>query len=145
MSVEDNIQVLREIEKAVSARDWERFDELHSESVVEYSPQKPEGSKGIAAHRESIENLFTACPDMRAEMTHAFGQGDWVFAEITMTGTHTGPFKGPGGQTIPATNKPIRMDMGGAVKVEGGKITEEHNYFDLLGLLMQLGLAPQGD
>ncbi len=145
MSVEDNIQVIKEIEKAVNARDWERFDELHSESILEYSPQKPEGSKGIVAHRESLQDLFAAFPDMRAEMGHAFGQGDWVFVQIAMTGTHKAPLKGPGGQTIQATKKPVRLNVGSAVKIEGGKIMEEHNYFDLLGMMAQLGLTPQAD
>ncbi len=82
---------------------------------------------------------------MRGEVKQAFGQGDWVFVEFTMTGTHKAPLKGPGGQTFPATNKPVRMNVGGAIKFEGGKITEEHNYFDLLGMMIQLGLAPRND
>ncbi len=145
MSVEDNLRVIDEIEKAVNARDWTRFDELHAESIVEYSPQKPEPSKGIDAHRESMQGLITAFPDMRAENVRAFGQGDWVCTEISFTGTHKGPLAGPGGQTIPATNKPVRMTLCGVAKIEGGRITEEHNYFDLLGMMAQLGLAPEGD
>ncbi len=145
MSVESNLRIMDEIEKAVNARDWERFEELHSESVVEYSPQKPEGSKGIAAHRESVEGLFNAFPDMRGKVTRTFGQGDWVSAEIEFTGTHKGPLNGPGGETIPPTNKPLRMTVSSVVKVEGGRITEEHTYFDMFGMMAQLGLAPQGD
>ncbi len=30
-------------------------------------------------------------------------------------------------------------------KLEGGKLTEEHNYFDMLGMMAQLGVAPEGD
>ncbi|MCJ2531691.1 MAG: ester cyclase, partial [Candidatus Thermoplasmatota archaeon] len=104
MSVEENLRVFDEIEKAINARDWNRFDELHAESVVDYSPQNPEGLKGIDAHRESVQNLFNAFPDARMEQKSAFGQGDWAVVELTFTGTHKGPLAGPGGQTIQPTN-----------------------------------------
>ncbi len=62
--------------------------------------------------------------------------------EYTITGTHTGPLMGPGGETIPATNKPIRIQGLTVSKFEGGEITEEHDYSDQLGMMAQLGLAP---
>lgn len=110
-----------------------------------YSPQTPEPTKGIAPHRESMQGLLTAFPDMQMTEEQSFGQGDWMCVTWTATGTHTGPLAGPGGQTIPPTGKPVRLDLCGVAKVEGGKITEEHNYFDLLGMMAQLGLAPEGD
>ncbi len=145
MSMEDNLRVFDEIEKAVNAKDWKRFDELHAESVVDYSPENPEGSKGIDAHLASVQNLFNAFPDWRTKKERSFGQGDWVCIIWTGTGTHTGPFAGPGGQTIPPTNKPVRWTLCQVGKIEGGKITEEHNYYDALGMMVQLGLAPQWD
>ena len=62
--------------------------------------------------------------------------------EWPITGTHTGPFKGPGGETIPATNKPLRMQGCALYKFEGGEITELRDHSDLLGMMTQLGLAP---
>ncbi|MFQ5907641.1 MAG: ester cyclase [Thermoplasmata archaeon] len=145
MSVEESLRVFDEIEKAVNARDWNRFDELHAESVVDYSPQNPEGTKGIDAHRESMQNLFGAFPDARVEKTSAFGQGEWAVVELTFAGTHTGPLMGPGGQEIPPTNKAAQLKVCSVNKVEGGKIAEEHTYFDQLTMLAQLGITPEGD
>ncbi len=82
-------------------------------------------------------------PDTRLDVVRTFGQGDWVCLEVTSTGTHTGPLKGPGGETIPATNKPVRFQGCALYKVEGGEITELRDYFDLLGMMAQLGLAPE--
>ena len=48
------------------------------------------------------------------------------------------------GKTIPVTNKPIRLQSCNLFRVEDGKITERHLYFDQLGFMTQLGLAPQG-
>ncbi|MEE9593762.1 MAG: ester cyclase [Thermoplasmata archaeon] len=142
MSVEENLRVDREAIAAFNARDWDLFDELHAESVIVYSSGNPEPSKGRAAHREEAQAYVTAFPDIQFEEERSFGQGEWVCDVYVATGTHTGPLEGPGGQALPATNKPLRLEFCGVTKFEGGKIAEEHNYFDLLGMMAQLGLAP---
>ncbi len=145
MSVEENLRMIRTGIDALNARDWEGFDQMHAESVVVYSPQTAEPTKGISAHRDAMQGLLTAFPDLRFKEERSFGQGDGVCTMWTGTGTHTGPLKGPGGQTIPATNKPVRISICSVAKMEGGKLTEEHNYFDMLGMMAQLGVAPEGD
>ncbi|MEE9163254.1 MAG: ester cyclase [Thermoplasmata archaeon] len=142
MGVEENLRLVREDIETFNARDWDRYYELYAESVVHYSPQSPEPRKGRAAFREDIEGAITAMPDSQLKVVRAFGQGDWVCLEVTSTGTHTGPFQGPGGETIPATNKPVQIQGCALYKVEGGEITELRDYFDLLGMMAQLGLAP---
>ena len=142
MSVEENLRMAKEALDVVNSRDWERFDKLHAESIVEYSPRNPEPTKGIDAHRESIQGFINAFPDMQFKEEWTFGQGDWVCSIWTGTGTHTEPLEVPGGETIPATNKPVTFTLCGVSKIEEGKVTEEHNFFDRLGLRAQLGLAP---
>lgn len=145
MGVEDNIGLFEELVKVINGRDWTRFRELHAESILDHSPVNPEPVKGVEAHLESIQNFFTAFPDAKIEMTRAFGQGDWVVTELTFSGTHTGPLAGLGAEPVPPTNRAIRIDVCGVNKVEGGKVTEEHNYYDLLGMMNQLGLLPEGN
>ncbi len=48
----------------------------------------------------------------------------------------------PGGQTIPATNKSIRLPVAMVAKLEGGKFAEVNLYFDQAAMLTQLGLLP---
>ena len=144
MSVEENIRVVRATIEAINARDWDGFDSVHAESVVVSTPQTPEPTKGRAAHRESVQVFTTAFPDLRIEEERIFGQGDWLCSERIATGTHKGPLRGAGGQTVPATGKPVRVGLVEVSKVEGGEITEERLYFDLLGMMAQLGLAPEG-
>lgn len=130
--------------EAINARDWHRFDEAHAEAVVAYSTGLPEPTKGRAAHREFVQRLLTAFPDLRIEEVRSFGQGDWVCGEFVAKGTHGGPLAGPGGRTIPATGKVGQLQMVGLAKIEGGQIVEERNCIDLLGLLTQLGALPGG-
>ncbi|MFQ6012848.1 MAG: ester cyclase [Thermoplasmata archaeon] len=141
MSVEENERVIDRADEAFNAQEWDRYFELFAESVVWHSPS-PEPLKGRAALREAFEGFVAAFPDTRIKKERSFGQGDWVCREYTFAGTHTGPLKGPDGETIPATNKPVRLQGCGVYKVEGGEITETRDYFDQLGFMAQLGLAP---
>ena len=142
MSVEDNLQKVDAMIEAFNSHDQDRYVGLHAESIIHHDPAHPEPFKGRAALREHFQGFAKAFPDVRVEKVRAFGQGDWVSAEYTLTGTHTGPLKGPGGETIPATNKPVRLQGLGLYKVEGGEVTETRDYFDQLGFMAQLGLVP---
>ena len=143
MSVEDNLRVINKVGEAYNARDWDRVAKLHAESVIGWSPESPEPRKGRAAIREEFVGYATAFPDSRLQVERTFGQGDWVCGEFTFTGTHKGALPGPGGQTVPATNKPLRMTYAVVFKFDRGEIVERHEYFDLSGMMAQLGLAPQ--
>ncbi len=84
----------------------------------------------------------TAFPDAKGDVTNQIAEGDQVFTEVTFRGTHTGPLAGPNGMTVPATGKKIDMHVAFVDWFEGGKIQREHGYFDLAGLMQQLGIAP---
>ncbi|MFQ5907624.1 MAG: ester cyclase [Thermoplasmata archaeon] len=140
--MEDNLKVISDVDRAFNEQDWDAFNNRHAETVVAYSPLTPEPTKGVDPHRESVQGLFRAFPDMTMKQELSFGQGDWVCAVYSLTGTQDGPFQGPGGKEIPPTNKPVEMSFCTALKIENEKIVEERVYFDVLGMMAQLGLAP---
>lgn len=144
MGVEENIAVVRATDEALMKQDWDALGKLHANSVIVHSPMSPEPTKGRDAHIEGLKELVSAFPDMSVTEVRTFGEGDWVCGEVTMKGTHKGPLPGPAGQLIPPTNKPFRIDLCTVFKLEGGEITEEHTYFDLAGMMTQLGLMPEG-
>lgn len=138
MNVEHSLKVVEAAVTEFNERDWERFGEVHAEEVVLTAPSLAEPAKGRLAVKEWARGLATAFPDLTWNPIRSFGQDDQVFAEIIASGTHTGPLKTADGQTIPATNKSVRMPIGGFFKVEGDTVSEVHLYNDLLGLLKQL-------
>ncbi|MFQ5552263.1 MAG: ester cyclase [Thermoplasmata archaeon] len=140
MSVEENVRAVTSKIDQINNRDWEGFDKGHSDSVVIHSPNAPEPVAGLPQHRGYVQALTEAFPDLHLNVETAIGQGHWVSTELVMTGTHKAPLPGPGGQSIPATNKPLRLNYLILVKVEGGELTEEHHYFDRVGMMAQLGL-----
>lgn len=143
MSIEENIRVLDSVDKYVSERDWDGFDERHSPDIISYSPMRPEPTKGRAEHREAVQGLTRTFPDLQLSTVRAYGQGEWVTAEWMMTGTHKGPLPGPGGQEIPPTDKSVRIPILASIRFdENGLIAEERIFYDRAAMLAQLGVLP---
>ncbi len=126
--------------EAINRRDWTRFANLYSDSSVQYSPDRRQPIKGQRAIREYIENHVRAFPDVRLEKIRSFGQGDWVCLEFSWMGTHKGTLPGDNGDTIPATNRSVRLQETVLIQIRDGKIVEVHEYFDQLALMEQLGM-----
>ncbi|HWM52618.1 MAG TPA: ester cyclase [Thermoplasmata archaeon] len=143
MSVADNIRLLDAGNKALNDHDVERFLSLHLPSIIQRDPQNVEPAKGREAVRAGLEPMIQAFPDFHVVRERAFGEGDWVVEEGQALGTHRGPLETPVGPPIPATNKSIRLPYAFIAKVEGGKFAETHLYFDVAGMMAQLGLGPQ--
>ncbi len=129
--------------KALNDHDLDRFETYHLESVIQRDPLNMEPLKGRKAVRASLEPFFKAFPDLRMVTERSFGAGDWITVQGHLMGTHKGPLEAPGGQSIPATNKAIRVPVALVAKLEGGKFAETNVYFDQMGMMAQLGLAPQ--
>ncbi len=138
----DNVELVKAGMELFNAQDWDRFFAFAEESIVTYAPDLEEPLKGLEAYRERFETNVKAFPDQHIETRRVFGEGDWVVLEGVFTGTHKGAFIGPGGQEIPPTDKKVELPIALVFKVEGGKTTEEHDYYDNLTFLNQLGLAP---
>jgi steroid delta-isomerase-like uncharacterized protein len=83
----------------------------------------------------------TAFPDAKGEVTNQVTEGDRVATEVTFRGTHTGPLAGAMG-TIAPTGKRVELNIALLNWFRNGKIQREHDYFDLAGLMQQLGIAP---
>jgi len=67
-------------------------------------------------------------------------QGDAAAIEYTSAGTQSGPFPLPDGE-LPPTNRAITIDAVGIATFDGnGRIKTQHEYFDQVDMLSQLGL-----
>jgi len=97
--------------------------------------------KGRAQILTQLKVWHTAFPDARAEITNQVSEGDQVLTEVTFRGTHTGPLAGAMG-TIPATGKRAELNMAIVDFFRNGRIHRERDYFDLAGLMQQLGITP---
>ncbi|MFW9897600.1 MAG: ester cyclase [Candidatus Thorarchaeota archaeon] len=140
IQVLDNLRLVDQLIEAFNKHDLDQFMDFYDESALYYAPTQAEPLKGRDAIRVGFESFFSAFPDVKIEKIRAFGQDDWSCTEVILTGTHTGPLMSPNNETIPATNKPIRVPMCLVINVKDGKMIELRDYNDQRGFLAQLGL-----
>lgn len=140
MDEASSVKVIERLLAAINASDWEAYAAECSSTMI--SDEKPTGSKtvGVEAAVEGMKSWRVSTPDLYCEMVHALVSGDWVITEITWAGTHTGIWAAPRGAIQP-TGKSYKNSSCALWRIEEGKIAECRHYFDILNLMVQLGLS----
>jgi steroid delta-isomerase-like uncharacterized protein len=114
-------------------------DELFAPDYVLHDPWVPGGElRGLEAFKEQwVSMLRTAFPDLRIVIEDQVAEGDKVVSRYTGSGTHQGELRG-----FPPTNN--RVEVTGTItsRFAEGKIAEEWNNFDSMGMMQQLGIVP---
>jgi steroid delta-isomerase-like uncharacterized protein len=134
--------VIRQASEALNRHDADGWAKVYAEDVVVYDLQYPEPLRGREAVRSDMAAFVRTFPDLHMEIRSILQDGNTYAYEGTMTGTQQGPLATPDGGEIPATNKRVEMSFGAFGKFdEENKIVEERRYYDLAGLLAQLGIT----
>jgi ketosteroid isomerase-like protein len=96
--------------------------------------------KGSYGLRKWYRLWAEACPDRVVRYHNVVEAAGQAIGEGTFTGTHTGTLHLPMGD-VPATGRHLKADYVAVLRVAGGKITYMRHYFDVMDLMIQLGLA----
>jgi predicted ester cyclase len=98
-----------------------------------------------ASGRDEVIGFLTvfqeAFPDLRLEVAQLLSEGQTAAAEGTLTGTHNGVLRTPGGD-VPATGRSVKLRWAAVYATDGDTLKSEHLFFDQMDLLGQLGLLP---
>ena len=119
------------------------FAELFADDFVLKDLTVPEPIRTREAVVAYAQAWFTAFPDLRMRRTNRVVGEDSLAAEVEFTGTNTGPLA-MGSMVIPPTGKSVVGHGSYFVRVSDGKVTEFSANPDAAGLMVQLGLMPQG-
>lgn len=124
---------------------WDEFKACYADTVE--SDQVDSGqpvAKGIDALLANTKMFTGAFPDVKGTGELILINGDTLVSVYLLNGTHTGPLAAPGGQSIPATNKPIGYLQAHLVQTDstGGKAVKEEFYSDSGTMMAQLGISP---
>jgi steroid delta-isomerase-like uncharacterized protein len=141
VSAEESKAVVRRyIEAAMTAGDLDAAvaayapDVVFHNPVLDEMPTLPRGPEGV---RLLLAATRAAFPDLRYDIEALIGEGDTVAVLYSWTGTHTGALSG-----IPATGRQVTALGAIVCRVAGGRIVEEWDVDDRLGVMQQLGLLP---
>jgi steroid delta-isomerase-like uncharacterized protein len=137
MSTEDIINSQLD---AFNRRDAAAFAGCYAAQAEVADPQFEEPLKGTEAIAKDIGAWFEAFPDIEAKVVRTVVNGTSYAAEWAMNGTHKGPLVMPDGH-VPATGKPVHIAVATVGRLDGqGRVAEERRYYDLAGVMSQLGL-----
>ena len=130
------------VKDAIASYTKGEFDDAIALYADDAEVSDPTGKyKGKSAILAQFKVWHTAFPDAKADVTNQLTEGDQVLTEVTFRGTHTGPLAGAMG-TTPPTGKRTELSLAIVNWFRNGKIQRERAYFDLAGLMQQLGIAP---
>ena len=124
--------------------DLEVIGELYAEDAVAQTPDEGEirGRDNIV---EYWRQMTDAVPEATFESLHAYEAGDTAIDEGFFSGRNTGPIQLPTGETLPATQKEVRIRGVDIATVKDGRIVDYRLYFDEMEFLGQLGLLPDDE
>jgi hypothetical protein len=140
-----NLELMKTLDDAWNSQDWDIFRKRHAASTAVYWPGQPEPTTGRDNHEAEAKEFFKTFPDnhlINKPYKIMFGNGDYTCTVADFYGTMKGAMKGPGGKRIPPTNKGFHVEFCTVAHWnEAGEILEERLFYDLVGLMRQIGLG----
>lgn len=135
MSEANKATFRRLFEEGVNEGDMAVVDEIVDATFTYHgSGQELSGPDGL---KQLIGMYRTAFPDIELTIEDQVAEGDKVVTRWTGRGTHEGELQG-----IAPTGKQITVTGISTTRYAGGKIAEEWEIIDQLGMLQQLGVVP---
>ncbi|MGV9502087.1 ester cyclase [Streptomyces sp. NPDC003642] len=115
--------------------------DLYAEDAVAFTPDEGElrGREAIVAYWRTMTE---AVPGATFRPLHSYEAGDTAIDEGIYSGRNTGPLELPNGETLPPTQKEVRIRGVDIATVKDGRIVDYRLYFDEMDFLGQLGLLP---
>jgi steroid delta-isomerase-like uncharacterized protein len=132
---EQNKAVVKSMYEAWSNGDFEAFKEVVVPEYLWYTPSRNTEPMSREDTIEFGKMMHNAFPDVAFSIEELIAVGDKVISRFIMRGTHEGEFQG-----IPATGNKIESSGIMISRIENGKSVEDREEFDMLGLMMQLGM-----
>lgn len=138
MSEENKALARRVIEEIWTKRNLAAADELYASNHVTHDPANPTAGRGPEAVKRDASMYLAAFPDLQLTIEELLSEGDRVVTRWTARGTHKGDLMG-----IAPTGRQVTITGIGVDRIAGGKIQESWSNWDTLGMMQQLGVAPQ--
>jgi len=145
MTPENNLELMKTLDDSWNSQDLTVFKKRHAKDCIIRWPNQPP-THGIQAHEQEAIAFVKTFPDQHLVNNPykvMIAQGDWTCTIAEFTGTMKGAMKMADGTSIPPTNKKFKVDFCTVAHWnEDGEIVEENLFYDLMGMLKQIGVLP---
>jgi predicted ester cyclase len=132
---EQNKALIEKTIEALNNRNLEIFDECFDPQYNYYCPSISQNPLSLEKIKGFAEILFKAFPDANYGIKEIFAEGDKVIVWNVFSGTHEDELYG-----IPATGNKIEAGSILIYTIQNGKILEEREESDMLGVMLQMGM-----
>jgi predicted ester cyclase len=132
-SGDENKAAVRACFENASQGNFDALDDIVTGDYVLH-PADVRGADGL---KEMVQGYRDALSGLRVTIDQQFTDGDFVATRYTITGTHDGDLMGtpPSGKNVAFTGITIS-------RCQSGRIAEEWEITDVVGLLGQIGALP---
>ncbi len=133
---EQNKQLVRQYFEAYDQQDTERIGQLVSSSnySLHLSGMPTMDWNGT---KQFYAAAWSAFPDLHHEIFDIVAEGDKVAVRYNIIGTHKGELQG-----MPPTGKEVSFSAMDFITLVNGKVAEEWEIADTIGLMQQIGVTP---
>ena len=138
VSAEENKALVRRaFEEGWNTGNLDVFDEVDAQGYILHDPSVPEDVVGIDGIKGFASMFLQAFPDLHFAIEDQIAEGDKVVTRWTSSATHQGELMG----VAPTGN---RTGVSGVTisRISNGKLAEDWNNWDTLGLMRQIGAIP---
>jgi steroid delta-isomerase-like uncharacterized protein len=138
LSDENKALARRWAEDLMNQRNVDVAEEIYASDFVGHDPTMPEEVRGVEGRKEFYSMYLIAFPDAQITIEDQLAEGDTVATRWTGRGTHQGEL-----MSVPPSGK--RVEVAGVTisRIEGGKIVEEWDNYDALGMMQGIGAIPE--
>ena len=136
-SEEHKALVRRFWEEVFNQKRLERADAYVAQDYLDHGALPGQGPGLEGAKRQRWALYFAAIPDLHATIDDMVAEGDKVSVRFTVTGTQEGELMG-----VAPTGKRFDVAAMCIYRIAEGKVAEQWEQIDMLGLMRQLGAIP---
>jgi predicted ester cyclase len=132
--IDDNLALVRDMEEDLfNRRDLTAVDRYVSPAYTLRTAEQgaPSGREAVRAY---IAGYLSGFPDLHISIDQLLAVGDKVIGVFTFTGTHKGDLFG-----VAPTGRSISVRQIAIYRLEGGRVVDEWEISDQLGLMQQIG------
>lgn len=131
---EPNTEAVRACFEHASRGNFAALDAILTPDFILHSPDEVRGAEGLSSMVEGYRN---ALPDLELTIDHQFAAGEYVASRFTIRGTHDGDLMG-----VPPSGRQVEFTGITISRCRDGRIAEEWELTDTVGLLGQVGALP---
>jgi steroid delta-isomerase-like uncharacterized protein len=127
----------RLIEEVWNRGNLDFAEECFTPDYVNHDPSSPEEIRGPEGFKQNVAAIRSAFPDFHMEIVDQVAEAEKLVTRYVITGTQEGELAG-----IPPSGNRIEVAGMGIDYFRAGKICESWEYYDVMGLMQQLGAIP---